>query len=103
MVVNFKARGISRGTGKLARTSTLIKTKKPCFKPSFPIFRKKMSKLRDINKKKKKESFFVMNFLYQDVLIELKLKYFASHLFYHCNSIINKHSYQMGLKNSNLI
>ena len=33
MVINFRTRGISRGTRKLARTSTLIKKKKFSIKP----------------------------------------------------------------------
>jgi hypothetical protein len=38
MVVNFRARGISRGALKLARTPTLIKRKKPKSKLNFSIF-----------------------------------------------------------------
>jgi hypothetical protein len=89
MVVNFRARGISRGAHKLTRTFTLIKNKKTLFQTFFSYFSQENEQTKRY-KLKKKKSFFLMNFLYQDVLIELKLKYFASHLFYHCKSIINK-------------
>jgi hypothetical protein len=38
MVVNFRAREISRGARKLARTSTLIKNKKTLFQTFFSYF-----------------------------------------------------------------